>query len=150
MSVIDEELDMTHILLPFDGSNHARKAVDHVLARARQGGPLKVTLLNVQELPYMHGDETVVSMTDSIGRNVIEAGKRLLTGPAEKLKAAGAEVAMVVECDDPARAIAQQAAAGCDEIVMGTRGLGRFGEMMLGSVAYKTVHLVQVPVTLVK
>ena len=142
---------MTHILLPFDGSNHARKAVDYLLARVQGGRPMKVTLLNVQELPYMHGDETVVSMTDSIGRNLIEAGKRLLTGPAEKFKAAGADVAVVVRSDDPGRAIAEQAAAtGCDEIVMGTRGLGRISEMVLGSVAYKTVHLVKVPVTLVK
>lgn len=142
---------MTHILLPFDGSDHARKAVDYVLARAKLGIPLKVTLLNIQDVPYLHGQESVVSAGDAIGRNLMEAGRRLLTGPAEKFRLAGAEVATIVTSDDAARAIAQQASeSGCDEIVMGTRGLGRFAEAMLGSVAYKTVHLVTVPVTLVK
>ena len=33
---------------------------------------------------------------------------------------------------------------------MGTRGAGALGGMLLGSVAYRVVHLVGVPVTLVK
>jgi nucleotide-binding universal stress UspA family protein len=37
-----------------------------------------------------------------------------------------------------------------DEVIMGTRGVGALGGMLLGSVAYRVVHLVGVPVTLVK
>jgi nucleotide-binding universal stress UspA family protein len=37
-----------------------------------------------------------------------------------------------------------------DEVVMGTRGMGALGTLLLGSVAYRVVHLVHVPVTLVK
>ena len=36
-----------------------------------------------------------------------------------------------------------------DEIVMGTRGLGRVGNLLMGSVATRVVHLAEVPVTLV-
>ena len=39
---------------------------------------------------------------------------------------------------------------GCDAIVMGTRGMGSIGSLMLGSVATKVVHLTKLPVTLVK
>lgn len=142
---------MFHVMLPFDGSDHARKAVDYVIAMNPRRGPIRVTLLNVQALPYMHGSATEVALTDSIGRNLVEAGERLLTEPRDKLKSAGCEVVTIVKVDDPAKAIVEQtAASGCDAIVMGTRGLGRFGEAALGSVSYKTLHLAQVPVTLVK
>jgi nucleotide-binding universal stress UspA family protein len=38
----------------------------------------------------------------------------------------------------------------CDQIVMGTRGLGSIGSLVLGSVATQVVHLTEHPVTLVK
>jgi nucleotide-binding universal stress UspA family protein len=39
---------------------------------------------------------------------------------------------------------------GCDGIVMGTRGMGAIGNLVMGSVATKVVHLSRLPVTLVK
>jgi nucleotide-binding universal stress UspA family protein len=39
---------------------------------------------------------------------------------------------------------------GCDQILMGTRGLGAIGSLLLGSVATKVIHLADVPVLLVK
>jgi nucleotide-binding universal stress UspA family protein len=36
------------------------------------------------------------------------------------------------------------------ETVMGTRGLGRVANLVLGSVAHKVVQLAEVPVTLVR
>jgi nucleotide-binding universal stress UspA family protein len=43
----------------------------------------------------------------------------------------------------------------CDQVIMGTRGLGSSGiaaisGLLLGSIATKVLHLVDVPVTLVK
>src|SRR5690606_20077944 len=38
----------------------------------------------------------------------------------------------------------------CDQIIMGTRGLGRIGNLALGSIATKVIHLANIPVTLVK
>jgi nucleotide-binding universal stress UspA family protein len=39
---------------------------------------------------------------------------------------------------------------GCDGIVMGTSGHGAIGNLVMGSVATKVVHLTKLPVTLVK
>ena len=39
---------------------------------------------------------------------------------------------------------------GCDTVVMGTRGLGSFTGLVLGSVASRVIHEVSVPVLLVK
>jgi len=38
----------------------------------------------------------------------------------------------------------------CIGIVMGTRGMGAIGNLVMGSVATKVVHLTKLPVTLVK
>jgi nucleotide-binding universal stress UspA family protein len=38
----------------------------------------------------------------------------------------------------------------CDQIVMGTRGLGAVAGLVLGSVAMKVIQLADIPVTLVK
>jgi nucleotide-binding universal stress UspA family protein len=39
---------------------------------------------------------------------------------------------------------------GCDGIIMGTRGLGPIGNLVMGSVATKVIHLTTLPVTLIK
>jgi nucleotide-binding universal stress UspA family protein len=52
---------------------------------------------------------------------------------------------------DPADVIARRAQElGCDAIVMGSRGMGRIANLVIGSVATKVVHLTALPVTLVK
>jgi nucleotide-binding universal stress UspA family protein len=50
-----------------------------------------------------------------------------------------------------AESIAQYAKdKGCDQIVMGTRGLGALGGMLMGSVTTELLRLTDLPVTLVK
>ena len=56
-----------------------------------------------------------------------------------------------VETGDPATEILKFARKNqIEEIIMGTRGMGRLKGLMMGSVATKVSHLATVPVTLVK
>ena len=51
----------------------------------------------------------------------------------------------------PATEILQQVRdTECDAIIMGTRGMGSLANLVIGSVTTKVIHLVEVPVTLIK
>ena len=142
---------MYHILLPYDESAAAGKALDYVIDLNSRLGELKITLLHVCDMPFIYGGAASLAMIDSLTHDVLAVGQHLLKAPAERLAAAGIVVDSLVYVAEPGRAIAEQArSSGCDAIVMGTRGLGRLGDMILGSVAYKTVHQAAVPVTLVR
>jgi nucleotide-binding universal stress UspA family protein len=66
------------------------------------------------------------------------------------VKKAGVPHTTDVENGEVAPSLVKKATErGCDGIVMGTQGTGRFLEMMLGSVATKVIHLTKLPVTLV-
>lgn len=64
---------------------------------------------------------------------------------------AGVDFTTEVRIGEVAREIAKAAdEKGCDAIVMGTRGMGAIGNLVMGSVATKVIHLTKLPVTLVK
>lgn len=61
------------------------------------------------------------------------------------------KIVLPVDGSQSAQHIAEFASENaCDEIIMGTRGMGAVGNLVLGSVATKVVHLATVPVTLVR
>ncbi|MCY1551854.1 Universal stress protein family protein [compost metagenome] len=105
----------------------------------------------MQHEPALYGeyvnDEMISNMRHSLEVAAIEA----LQWPAEQLQAA--EIAH--EKHTAFGNVAEQIAIAakhlqCDTVVMGTRGLGSFTGMLLGSVATRVIHEVSVPVLLVK
>lgn len=144
------------IVVPFDGSPPSERAVDYALRIAGSVGKESVTvhLLNVQEadpdlLDFFARDAADVA--ERLTKKRREAGLKLLDAPVEKVRAAGVRAEPVVLLGDPASVIASYVdGQRGDMVVMGTRGLGRVGGLLLGSVASRVIHLVKVPVTLVK
>ena len=61
------------------------------------------------------------------------------------------ELGIFVSKEQIAERIAARAEElGCHAIVMGTRGMGSIGNLLMGSVSTKVVHLATMPVTLVR
>jgi nucleotide-binding universal stress UspA family protein len=149
-------LSIMKIVLPFDGSPSAARAVDYVvgMAEGMGGRKLAVDLVNVQEAAAGVAGLMVrdaAELAERLTTSCLEEGKRLLAGPIEKLERANVAVRPSVPIGDPATEIAGHVVdSRADAVVMGTRGLGAVGGLVLGSVASKVVHLVKVPVTLVK
>lgn len=141
---------MHRILCPVDGSEASLRAVEHVINMAQEMGPLEVRLLNVQEPPIVYGEVEVYASAKRAEELRILANRRHLAAAGEKLQRAGVQFEAEGVEGNPARLIAQRAQeAHCDAIVMGTHGMGALGNLVLGSVATKVVHLTKLPVTLV-
>jgi nucleotide-binding universal stress UspA family protein len=80
-----------------------------------------------------------------------DEGIAALKSAREKLDAAGIKHAFHIGVGNPAEVIVQYAGdKQCEQIVMGSRGMGAVSNLVLGSVATKVIHLAQVPVLLVK
>jgi nucleotide-binding universal stress UspA family protein len=139
---------MHRILLPMDGSDTARRALAHLLTYCRALGKADIHLLNVQPAPVAWqthgiGQETIVAHARARGEEITAEARRML-------QEAGLAYELHVELGDAGETIARLAQElRCDGIFMGTRGLGVVGKLVLGSVAAKVLHLVDIPVTLV-
>lgn len=134
----------SRVLLPFDGSPAALRAVE--LLSAYRGRQLAVSLLNVQSLPASVWPEGALDMA-LVEKALLEAGHAQLQPAAEKL--ARWKPAAQVRLGFPAPVITEQA-AGAGLVVMGTRGSGVLHGFPIGSVALRVAHASPVPTILVK
>jgi len=133
------------LIVPVDGSECALRALAVACSRFRRGGYSELVVLHAQQpLPTSRfvTRGMIRQHQEQASNEAFSKARRLV----EKLKVPATFTAVI---DMPAAAIAGSARRG-DEIVMGTRGLGRIGGLVLGSTATKVVHLAKVPVTLVK
>ncbi|ACO80747.1 universal stress protein family [Azotobacter vinelandii CA] len=137
---------MKKILVPFDGSASARRALTFLVDLARDSPNLEVHLLNVQMLPLPYGDrlEGLLEAATKHAHEIALEGAGILA--AQGIRATPHE-----RLGDPVNEIAKAVAElGCDSILMGTRGMNNFSNLVMGSVATRVVHEVSVPVVLVK
>lgn len=142
---------MFRILIPVDGSDASLRAVDHLIAHAAmfQPGAVEIDLLNVE--PPLPGAVADFVSAEQVKQYHQEQGMKALAAARERLQRTGLKHQHHVAVGEPANVIAQYASERkADQIVMGTRGLGSIGGLLLGSVATKVVHLAEVPVVLVK
>jgi len=139
------------VLVPIDGSDNALRALRYVLDhRERYRSPLELHLINVQ-LPIASGGVRMFISQDQLNDFHQEEGEAALAPARDIARAAGVPIHARVGVGDIAATVVQYARdAGCDMIVMGTRGMGATGSLILGSSATKIIHLSELPVLLVK
>ncbi|MDP3251817.1 MAG: universal stress protein [Hydrogenophaga sp.] len=141
---------MFKVLIGVDGSTHAQHAIGAVARLARDSPAMEVSLVNVSKLPD-HGD-----LSPSVMREIEEARharqEELLENAVALARANGLVVSgrHGTSGDVVMEIVALARETGADLIVVGTRGMGALGSLVLGSVALGVVHQAQVPVMLVK
>ena len=122
------------------------RALRHV-GRTRRAPGVHVLVVNVQPgiLPGSRISRAMIAEHQAAqGEEALHPAREL----AARLKL---DATFYVRTGDPTgQLIALVRETGASEIVMGTRGLGRLGGLLLGSTATKLVQLSPVPVTLVK
>lgn len=137
------------ILVPVDGSERCNRAVKYVISLCQELGPAEIHLINVEPAPV--GWQTHDMARETIQAHAKELAVEASAGARALLEEAGLPYSTHTEMGSPAETIARVAKElGCDSIVMGTHGRTVVGKLVLGSVASDVLHLVDIPVTLVK
>jgi nucleotide-binding universal stress UspA family protein len=141
---------MKKILVPCDGSENAARAVRYAAAAARENPGIELELLHVLD-PMTFTSPAASLSPDDLSRLCPDEAERVLRPARRILEEAGVPCRVRCRVGPAAGEIVAQAhESGCDGIIMGTRGMGPLANVMIGSVASRVVHLVGVPVTLVK
>jgi nucleotide-binding universal stress UspA family protein len=141
---------MRTLLVAVDSSDYAQRAVDYAIAQAANC-PIKIHLINVQLLPDNYGTVQAYLSRDENRRFTKKFSRDALNPAERKLRRAGVPHSVHTVWGDIAPEIVRASRRfKCESIIMGTRGMGAIGNLLLGSTATKVIHLSKVPVTLVK
>jgi nucleotide-binding universal stress UspA family protein len=137
------------MLVPFDGSESASRALDHVLYLRSHGLPVEIHLLNVQR-PVASGHARMFLDAEEVRRVCHDEGVQILAAARARLDEAGVPYRHHIIVGNVTETIVRFAKElGAEQIVMGSRGTSQFADLVLGSVANKVIQLAAKPVTLV-
>lgn len=143
---------MRRLLVAYDGSDNSKRALQYVVDLARDTGmALQIHVVNVQHEPIIYGEYVTSAMIDELNNSLMAKSRSVLDEAAAMLQAGGLTCETHTQLGNVAEQINDAVKRlGCDTVVMGTRGLGSFTGLVLGSVASRVIHEVSVPVVLVK
>jgi nucleotide-binding universal stress UspA family protein len=132
-----EGVEFKRIMIATDGSKDAAKAVT---MGADMAGTLKseLTILNVIHIPTSAYASGAPSVIDRLEKDAREDAEKIVSEAASAAKEKGvkAKVDIIQSITSPVNGIAEYAGkSGIDLLVVGTRGLGGFRRVILGSVA---------------
>lgn len=140
---------LSKILVPVDGSENAFRAFEHALFLSKSTGA-HLTALHVIESPptvYVGSQK----LLNELLSNYRKESAKILDKCKVEADKNGVKIETVIAEGDAASGITGYAQkGGFDLIVLGSRGLGRFKEMVLGSTSSKVLQHAKCPVMVVK
>jgi len=145
-------MKIRRILVPIDGSDYSDRALDFAIEMGLKF-EAEMEILNVLTYPIVTFSPLPVNLEASYYDQLRDIRKKLLNEAHNKVlqKAPKMKVSSKSLEGRPGKKILDRADEGnFDIIIMGSRGLGGMGGLLLGSVSSVVVHGSQVPVTVVK
>ncbi len=137
----------TRILFAADGSEHARRALDITRELARRSNATVIVVHTYPGVSEVLGSPNY----DRLLAEQLAAAEAVMSAAAGPLEAAGLTVKRELLEGPPADAILRVAEVReCDLIVMGARGLGSLGSLLLGSVSQHVIQHARCPVLVVR
>lgn len=137
-------------LVPVDGSEHSKHALKSAKSLAQNMGiNARITLLHI--IPSNNINTVAFGVDIDIEQLQVEEVRRILDESAQVLSGSSIQYDSEYHIGDPAEMICKKAKEGdYDLIVMGSRGLSLFSELLLGSVSHKVVQHANCAVMIVK
>jgi nucleotide-binding universal stress UspA family protein len=137
---------VARIVVGIDGSDTAGRALAWALEEGRTH-QATVEVVHAWALPYA-GDPYIATAFDSAP--VEDAARRTLDAAVDSADTSGlpAPITRTLTVGSAAASVLQ-AAEGADLVVVGSRGLGGFKGLVLGSASYQIVHYATCPVVVV-
>lgn len=137
----------TRWLLAVDGSPHSNQAAQYVARWAGALGVEEVCILNAQPIESYRA---YALNRDRMLQDATEHAAKATAFARQALDSANVRYRLQNSFAEPAEAICDAARAQrASEIVLGTRGHGALTSLVLGSIAYKVIHLASEVVTVI-
>jgi nucleotide-binding universal stress UspA family protein len=139
------------LLVAIDGSKQSERVVTHLVTHARSyiGSDGELHLLNVQ--PPLTRNAGKFVHADTVKQFHRDKGVKALESARTPLRHAGIAHEVHIDVGNPAEVIDRYARElATDIIVMGTRDLGKLGDLVLGSTSERVLRLTTLPVLIVK
>jgi nucleotide-binding universal stress UspA family protein len=141
------------LLVATDGSLNGKRAVAVAARLARELRAADVTVVHVGRIPL-----EILALPETVGHTAVarmeaaleQTGRAILRQAAATFRDNQVRVSVVYRRGDPAGEIVRAAQdVHADLIVVGARGVGRIGGLVLGSVSERVLHASAIPVAVV-
>ena len=137
----------SRILVAVDGSESAKRALEEAIFLAQKCNS-KLDIIHVIDDSSYGGDS---ANTFELLEGLKSRGRRLLERCQSQAATNNVQTETLLKLGDPAQVIIEIANKNdYDLIMMGSRGLSAFKELLLGSVSFKVMHHARCPVMVVR
>ncbi len=152
------------VLVPVDGSDNSMRAISYAIGSHKDNPNLRFTLLAVvtmrmEELydtdlvnlsEFQRHDFELMNLVE-LQKHFAQASSSVLENAKALFEESGIQVETVMLKGDPVNQIIRYAADNdIEEVIMGSRGMGTLKSAILGSVAYKVLAKINIPLTIIK
>lgn len=139
----------TNVLVPVDGSDNSYRALDAALLLSQKLGS-NITVVNVMEqvpITHIESEKLLSELLEAYRKENQEILSKCSKIASEK----GISIKTLLLQGNPASVILDYCKKeNFDLVIMGSRGLGKFKQLILGSVSNKIVHHCQCGVLLIR
>lgn len=142
----------SRIVVPFDGSELSRKALDTALTLLKRDDKMELDMLTVVNIrSIIHDYALRLVDIDRIREVHLTLAKEDLQVMRNGLSQVPNKMRMIVQEGDPASTICRFIEENqIDLVIMGSRGLSGIEELFLGSVSHHVVQKASCPVLVIK
>jgi nucleotide-binding universal stress UspA family protein len=141
---------LSKILVPVDGSDNSFRALEHAIFISRKIEGAQTTVAHIIEAPpsvYIYSPKVM----EKVRADYKGESAKILERCKDMANNSGINIhTVLIEGDPASKIIGYSEMEKFDIIIIGSRGMGQFKEMILGSVSNKVLHHAKCSVMVVR